>query len=92
MLTREEEAEARAEADEEFMRELKSGNKNKPGKKKRDKGRAPGSLSEPEDMWGSLFGEGIGGKLPRFANRVTLKVLYFFYSCIFSLPSTMKML
>ncbi|CAA6662870.1 unnamed protein product [Spirodela intermedia] len=42
-------------------------------KKKRDKGRVPGSLSEPEDMWGSLFGEGIGGKLPRFANRVTLK-------------------
>ncbi|CAA7399281.1 unnamed protein product [Spirodela intermedia] len=73
LLTREEEAEARAEADEEFMRELKTGNKNKQGKKKRDKGRVPGSLSEPEDMWGSLFGEGIGGKLPRFANRVTLK-------------------
>ena len=74
MLTKEEEAEARAEAEEEFMREVKGGRKNNQGKKKGDKIRAPGLLPEPEDVWGSLFGEGIGGKLPRFANRITLKV------------------
>ncbi|XP_078436680.1 RIBOSOMAL RNA PROCESSING 5 [Wolffia australiana] len=76
LLSREEEAEARAEAEEEFMREMKGGHKSNQGKnkkKKKDKGRLPSSLQEPEEAWGSLFGETIGGKLPRFANRITLK-------------------
>lgn len=28
-----------------------------------------------EDDFGSLFGEGITGKLPRYANKITFKVL-----------------
>lgn len=64
-LSRREEDEVRAEVDAEFAaehRELKK--KNKRQKKN----------SVDEDDLGSLFGDGIAGKLPRFANRITLKV------------------
>ncbi|MQM05855.1 hypothetical protein Taro_038668, partial [Colocasia esculenta] len=73
LLTREEEAEARAEAEEEFEREMKWGGKNKKGKKKNNMNKGLGSRSEVDDEWASLFGGVITGKLPRFANRVTLK-------------------
>ncbi|KAJ4970564.1 hypothetical protein NE237_003663 [Protea cynaroides] len=63
-LSRREEDEVRAEVDAEFEaeeRQLKT--KNKKQKK-----------SYPmEDDLGSLFGGGITGKLPRFANKITLK-------------------
>lgn len=65
-LSREEEAEARAEAEAEFEAEQKQG-------KKRSK-RARMSSMDVEDDMGSLFGGGITGKLPRYANRITLKV------------------
>ncbi|XP_010934562.1 rRNA biogenesis protein RRP5 isoform X2 [Elaeis guineensis] len=67
VLTREEIAEARAEAEEEFERESK---KSKDTRK--NKG-AQKSLAEAVDDFGSLFGDGVTGKLPRFANRITLK-------------------
>ena len=28
-----------------------------------------------EDDFGSLFGDGVGSKLPKFANKITLKVI-----------------
>ncbi|KAJ8544824.1 hypothetical protein K7X08_017407 [Anisodus acutangulus] len=62
-LSREELDEVRAEVDAEFEaqeRFLK--------KKKRKK-----ISSTEDDDFGSLFGGGINGKLPRFANRITLK-------------------
>lgn len=68
VLSREEIAEARAEAEEEFERESKK------GKDTRKKKGAKKSLAEAVDDFGSLFGDGLTGKLPRFANRITLKV------------------
>ncbi|KAG1347586.1 Ribosomal protein S1-like1 [Cocos nucifera] len=67
VLTREEVAEARAEAEEEFERESK---KSKDTRKKKGTKK---SLVEAVDDFGSLFGDGVTGKLPRFANRITLK-------------------
>lgn len=69
-MSRKEAAEARAEAESEFEREERS-----KGKKKKKKG-ARRSLGEADEDFGSLFGEGVTGKLPRFANRITLKVGY----------------
>ncbi|OVA06347.1 Ribosomal protein S1 [Macleaya cordata] len=63
-LSRREEDEVRAEVDAEFaaeQRDLKKKNK----KQKKN--------FVDEDDFGSLFGDGITGKLPRFANRITLK-------------------
>ncbi|KAL8147183.1 rRNA biogenesis protein RRP5 isoform X2 [Apium graveolens] len=66
-LTREERNEIREEVDEEFESEvidLKKRKKNKVQSR---------SFVAEDDKLGSLFGEGISGKLPRFANRITLK-------------------
>lgn len=63
-------AEARAEAEAEFQREKRQfgtkGNKDRRIKRH----------DTQEEELGSLFGEGVTGKLPRFANRITLKVTY----------------
>ncbi|KAG1347685.1 putative rRNA biogenesis protein RRP5 [Cocos nucifera] len=67
VFSREEVAEARAEVEEEFERESK---KSKDTRKKKG---AKKLLAEAVDDFGSLFGDGITGKLPRFANRITLK-------------------
>ncbi|PON46626.1 Polyribonucleotide nucleotidyltransferase [Parasponia andersonii] len=65
-LSRKERDEIRAEVDAEFEaeeRELKT-------KKKRKSLR---NTSQEDDDLGSLFGGGIKGKLPQFANKITLK-------------------
>lgn len=66
-LTREERNEIREEVDEEFDSEVIDLKKKKSKVQRR-------SFVEEDDKLGSLFGEGITGKLPRFANRITLKV------------------
>lgn len=66
-MNRKERDEIRAEVDAEFEveeRELK----------KRKKKRMPKESLAKEDELGSLFGDGITGKLPRYANKITLKV------------------
>ncbi|XP_042394409.1 rRNA biogenesis protein RRP5-like [Zingiber officinale] len=70
VLSREEEAEARAEAEAEFEREESSGRKGKGNLRKKG---LRGSLTNVQDDLGFLSGDGITGKLPRFANRITLK-------------------
>lgn len=65
-LSREEEAEVRAKAEVEFEIEQRQG-------KKRSK-RATKSSMDGEDDMGSMLSGGITGKLPRYANRITLKV------------------
>lgn len=62
-------AEARAEAEADFEREERQFGRN--GKRDRRTKRP-----ETQEDLGSLFGEGITGKLPRFANRITLKVTF----------------
>lgn len=66
-LTQQERDEIRAEVDAEFEAEDR-GLKNKRRKKMQKK-----SQTEDDDF-SSLFGGGITGKLPRFANKITLKV------------------
>lgn len=44
------------------------------GLKKNKKKRVQKQSHSAEDDLGSLFGVGISGKLPRFANRITWKV------------------
>ncbi|KAI0529621.1 hypothetical protein KFK09_002175 [Dendrobium nobile] len=70
VLSREEVAEARAEAEEEFEREQGLTSR---GRKKQKKKATVKSYKFGEDEWGSLFGQGITGKLPRLTNRVTWK-------------------
>ncbi|KAK9266592.1 hypothetical protein L1049_021657 [Liquidambar formosana] len=65
LLSRQEQDEVRAEVDAEFEGELKS--KNKKTRRK------PKKSDSMEDDLGSLFGDGITGKLPRFANKITMK-------------------
>ncbi|XP_016442839.2 rRNA biogenesis protein RRP5 [Nicotiana tabacum] len=67
-LSREELDEVRAEVDAEFEAEERL--LKKKGKKQNKVQR---SSQSTEDDLGSLFGGGINGKLPRFANRITLK-------------------
>lgn len=67
LLSKNEMAEARAEAEEDFEREGKKGM----GKRKRKGGDSSG-FSADDDL-GTLFGGATTGKLPRFANRITLK-------------------
>ncbi|KAF4369032.1 hypothetical protein F8388_013361 [Cannabis sativa] len=65
-LSRKEREEVRAEVDAQFEveeQELKTKKKRKNLPK----------ISQEEDDLGSLFGGGITGKLPRFANKITLK-------------------
>lgn len=73
-LSRREHDEIRTEVDAEFEaegRRMKKKNKNAKKIKK--------SYALEDDM-GSLFGDGITGKLPRFANKITLKVCVFLLS------------
>jgi rRNA biogenesis protein RRP5 len=68
LLSRDEVAEARAEAEADFDKE---------GRKGKGKRRRVGSESSgfgADDDLGVLFGGATTGKLPRFANRITLKV------------------
>ncbi|PHU24036.1 hypothetical protein BC332_09143 [Capsicum chinense] len=65
-LSREELDEVRAEVDAEFEAEERL-------LKKRKKHSKLQKTTSAEDDLGSLFGGGINGKLPRFANRITLK-------------------
>lgn len=65
-LSREELDEVRAEVDAEFEAEGR-------GLKKNKKKRVQKQSHSAEDDLGSLFGVGISGKLPRFANRITWK-------------------
>ncbi|CAO2824133.1 unnamed protein product [Amaranthus hypochondriacus] len=64
-LSREERDEIRAQVDEEFDSHVRDS--------KRRKKKTQGSRKSNDDELGSLFGEGISGKLPRFANKITLK-------------------
>lgn len=66
LLSRREHDEVRAEVDAEFEAEELSG-------KKKKKTRNLKKSHTTEDDLGSLFGDGINGKLPRFANRITWK-------------------
>lgn len=69
-LSQREREEIRAEVDEEFEGEERYLNKkNKKGKKKFQN---KSSQLSGDDL-GSLFGDGITGKLPRFANKITMK-------------------
>lgn len=63
-MSRKEEEEIRAEVDAEFESEQRD------SKKKRKQRRS----NNVEDDLGSLFGDGISGKLPKYANKITLKV------------------
>ncbi|CAD6220662.1 unnamed protein product [Miscanthus lutarioriparius] len=67
LLSKDEMAEARAEAEQDFEREGKKGK----GKRKRRGGESSG-FGEDDDL-GTLFGGATTGKLPRFANRITVK-------------------
>jgi len=69
LLSKDEVAEARAEAEEDFEREGKKGK----GKRKRKVNESSGFGAD--DDLGTLFGGATTGKLPRFANRITVKVL-----------------
>ncbi|KAI3417734.1 uncharacterized protein J3R85_014181 [Psidium guajava] len=65
-LSRKEREEIHAEVDAQFVAEERDSKKKKTKKMHK---RGPTS----EDDLGSLFGDGTTGKLPRFANRITLK-------------------
>ena len=68
LLSRQEHDAIRAEVDAEFEAgERKTKKKNKNAKKTKK------NYALEDDM-GLLFGDGITGKLPRFANKITLKV------------------
>ncbi|XP_021753643.1 rRNA biogenesis protein RRP5-like isoform X2 [Chenopodium quinoa] len=65
-LSREERDGIKAEVDEEFDTELRDSKRTKSKKKKNVR-------TTIDDDFGSLFGEGISGKLPRFANKITFQ-------------------
>ncbi|KAM3406782.1 hypothetical protein ACQJBY_000696 [Aegilops geniculata] len=65
LLSRDEMAEARTEAEVEFEKEERRG-------KKKRKANASSGIDGDDDL-GTLFGGATTGKLPRFANRITLK-------------------
>lgn len=69
-LTREERNGIREQVDEDFDSEVSD------FKKRKNKAQSRSSFAEDDNL-GSLFAEGITGKLPRFANRITLKVSLF---------------
>ncbi|CAA3018879.1 rRNA biogenesis RRP5, partial [Olea europaea subsp. europaea] len=66
-LSRGEFDEVRAEVDMEFEAEHRL------LKKRKKESRVQNRNQSSEDDIGSLFGDGISGKLPRFANKITLK-------------------
>lgn len=82
LMSREERSEIRAVADEEFEAEQRVLKKRK--KEKRVQNRDQST----EDDLGSLFGDGIKGKLPRFANKITFKVCCLSY-LFFTLHNTL---
>lgn len=57
-------------------------------KKRKKEKRVQNSYRSAEEELGSLFGDGVTGKLPRFANKITLKVC-FLSSCCSLLISNM---
>lgn len=65
-LNRQERNEIRAEVDAEFEAEERE------MKKRKKIGMQKKSLSSEDDL-GSLFGDGITGKLPKYANKITMK-------------------
>lgn len=67
-MTQRERDEIHAEVDAEF--EAEGGLHKKNNKKKKTEKKA----NETVDDLGLLFGDGISGKLPRYANKITLKV------------------
>lgn len=67
VLSREERDEIRDEVDAEFDSEVRE------LKKRKNKFENRSYKTEDNEL-GSLFGAGITGKLPRFANKITLKV------------------
>nr|XP_015898902.2 rRNA biogenesis protein RRP5 isoform X1 [Ziziphus jujuba var. spinosa] len=71
-LSQKERDEIHAEVDAEFEAEERDLKHTKEKKKKKRKNLEMKSR-EAEDDFGSLFGAGITGKLPRFANKITLK-------------------
>lgn len=73
-LSREERNEAREGVDKEFE------TNNRVLKKRKKEKRVQNKNNSTEEDLGLLFGDGITGKLPRFANKITLKVcLCLFY-------------
>ncbi|KAF3794450.1 rRNA biogenesis protein [Nymphaea thermarum] len=66
VLSRAEVEQARSEAETEF--EMEERTRENLGKRKR-----PRKTSFEDDDLGSLFGEGVAGKLPRLANKITIK-------------------
>lgn len=68
-LSRRERDEVRAEVDAEFEAEERG------LRKKKRKNLKNRNQTEDDDL-GSLFGGGITGKLPRYANKITLKVQF----------------
>lgn len=67
-LSRRERDEIRAEVDAEFETEGRG------SRKKKRKIFQHRNQTEEDDDLGLLFGGGITGKLPRYANKITLKV------------------
>lgn len=84
-MSRKEEVEARAEADAEFEREESDFRKGRDRRKKKNDRKT--LANERDDELGSLFGDGVTGRLPRFANRITLKV---FGALIFHVPLSLR--
>ncbi|GAB2295441.1 hypothetical protein Dimus_029608 [Dionaea muscipula] len=75
-LSREERDEIRSEVDAEFDAEMRGSKKKRTMMMKKGfvkKKGCSGDRVNSEDKWGSLFGDGITGKLPTFANRITFK-------------------
>lgn len=68
-LSRREREEIRAGVDAEFEAESRDFKQQKKKRKSLQK-----KTHAAEDDFGSLFGDGIKGKLPRYANKITLKV------------------
>ncbi|KAH9602114.1 hypothetical protein KSS87_015915 [Heliosperma pusillum] len=71
-LSRGEREEVEAEIDAEFGDNVIDDD-NKRNKKKVKASKTGGVRKSNDDELGSLFGEGVTGKLPRFANKITLK-------------------
>lgn len=71
ILSRQDEAQACAEAEAEFERE--QGTENRSLGKHKKKKLMLKSHKFSEDEWGSLFGQGITGKFPRLTNKITWK-------------------
>lgn len=68
-MTQRERDEIHAEVDAEFEAAKRGLHKKNKKKKKMER-----KANETVDDLGSLFGDGISGKLPRYANKITLKV------------------